>query len=102
MRAAAMLMLAAVSAACGARQDTDDPLADLPVTGDAPLDLAEDQDLELLRADFAAMPDQAPGRDDLRRRLAAEYARRLRAALEPHDHADHAAGHRALRALLAL
>jgi tetratricopeptide (TPR) repeat protein len=97
MRAAGMLLLVAV--ACGARPELDDPLAGLNLAGDAPFDLAEDQDLELLRADFAALPDDAPGRVPLRRQLAEEYARRMRAAL---THGDHAGAHTALRALLAL
>ncbi|HWM85361.1 MAG TPA: hypothetical protein VNO33_05970, partial [Kofleriaceae bacterium] len=87
------------SFACGAPQDRDDPLAGLPDTGDAPFDLADDQDLELLRADLAALPDGARQRAELRGRLTGEYARRLAFAL---DHGRPDDGHAALRGLLRL
>jgi len=51
-------------------------LAGLPAPGDAPYQLADDDDLDAERARFDAMP-QGPARDLLRRRLAAEYASRI-------------------------
>jgi len=102
MRAAAIVVLAVLGAAvagCAARAEPADPLAGLHVDDDAPLDLADDQDLELARADFAALPDDAPTRPAVRRRLADELARRLDLALV---HGERDAGLAALRGLLAL
>ena len=55
-------------------------LAALP--GDAPYQLAEDQDLEEMRNRFDALAVDDPARDGLRDRLAAEYARRVDLALD--------------------
>ncbi|HKE14029.1 MAG TPA: hypothetical protein VKB80_04115 [Kofleriaceae bacterium] len=99
MRVAATLLCAAAVAACGSRQSPGDALGEPPLAGDAPLDLGDDEDLAQLVADFAAQPDDAPGRAALRARLAGEYARRLGAALA---HGDQERGHTALRGLLSL
>jgi tetratricopeptide (TPR) repeat protein len=102
MRVAEMLVLAVVSVpaiGCGSRPEPRYPVASLRLAGDAPFDLAEDQDLELERGELFALPEGAPERTALRRRLADEYARRLASALA---HGQHATGVAALRALLSL
>jgi tetratricopeptide (TPR) repeat protein len=99
MRAAVILVLMAALAGCASGPEPVDPVSGLRLGGDAPFDLAEDQDLELLRADFAAQADDEAGRPAQRRRLADEYARRLAYALA---HGQHESGHAALRSLLSL
>lgn len=99
MRAAAIAALVAALAGCAAPADHGDPVAGLRESGDARIDLADDQDLEMARDDFAALAEDAAGRTALRRRLVAELARRLSAAL---DHGDRAGGHAALRSILSL
>jgi tetratricopeptide (TPR) repeat protein len=99
MRAAAILVLMASLAGCAARAEERDALAGLRLVRDAPLDLADDQDLELERADFAALPDGSPGRAARRRRLADEFARRLDAGLA---RGERDTAQRGLRSLLSL
>ena len=67
--------------------------------GDAPYDLAEDQDLSMLRGDFAALPDAGSARTEMRRRLADEYAGRMERAL---DAGQLDQGYHDLRMLLGL
>jgi tetratricopeptide (TPR) repeat protein len=56
-------------------------LAGLPATRDAPYDLADDQDLEYVRAEYEALPRHHANRPGQRARLVAEYARRIDSAL---------------------
>ena len=68
--------------------------------GDVPFELAYDQDLEVARDEFRALAEDAPERPALRRALADEYARRLRAALDDPEH--HYEGFDMLMALASL
>ncbi len=71
--------------ACGPRAARPQTPASAHLTalpGDAPYELAEDQDLEEMRNRFDALPVDAPERAELRERLATEYARRVDVALD--------------------
>jgi tetratricopeptide (TPR) repeat protein len=84
---AAALAAVLAGAACGpsARPATPTPIGDMPPATDAPYELADDQDLASVRAGFEAMAASASGRAELRDRLADEYARRARLALDAGD-----------------
>ncbi len=98
MRAPRIIALAAtVAAACGPRAAPGRGSIEPPRGTDPALDLADDNDLALLRDDHAALPVGAPERDALRRRLADAYGTRLAAATR---RGHHAAVHEALRELL--
>ena len=77
-------MAALLTAGCGGAKGATKLLAGLPEPGDAPYQLADDDDLDAERARFDAMP---PGtaRTELRRRLAAEYAARIANDLDRHS-----------------
>jgi len=66
---------------CGGASGGDRLLAGLPEPGDAPYQLADDDDLDAERARFDAMP-AGPARDGLRHRLASEYASRIDESLD--------------------
>jgi tetratricopeptide (TPR) repeat protein len=76
-----------VATGCGARAASmsADPMGGLPKV-DAPLELAYDQDLEEARDRYEALAPGDGTRAELRRALAGEYARRLRAALRDAEH----------------
>lgn len=101
MRARSIIALAATvtASACGPRAAPHRGSIELPRGADEPYDLADDNDLALVRADHAALPADAVGRDAGRRRLIVAYAARLAAATE---RGRRTAAHDAMRDLLSL
>jgi tetratricopeptide (TPR) repeat protein len=76
------------AAGCGARAGsgaTDPGGHGLP-SADAPLELAYDQDLDEARDRYEALAPGATAREELRRALGDEYARRIRSALADAEH----------------
>jgi tetratricopeptide (TPR) repeat protein len=88
IRLCAAVLVALTSAACARLSRVEDPMrtAGLSHPGDAPYELADDQDLELVRGEYEALWPGEAGRAALRDRLAAEYARRMDLALRRGDH----------------
>ena len=99
LRAALAVATCVGLAACATAPTTMERLATMPPAVDAPYQLASDADLAEVRALFEAMPAAAEGRDERRRRLAEEYARRIDRGLRRGDR-ETAFGH--FRALLTL
>lgn len=80
MRALSALVVL-VALGCGPRAAPVEAELRSPVA-DAPYELASDQDLTLVRAKYEALDDGDAARAELRAELAAEYARRVRVALQ--------------------
>jgi tetratricopeptide (TPR) repeat protein len=102
LRARWIIALVATGAAagCGPRAASrTHGSIELPRGADDPYDLADDNDLALVRADHAALPPGDPARVTGRRRLIAAFGARLGEALQ---HGRRTAAHDALRDLLSL
>lgn len=88
-----------MAAACGPRAAPQRGSIAPPRGSDPALDLADDNDLALLRDDYAVLPPDAAGKGAMRKRLADAYGARLEVATL---HGRHDAVHEALRELLTV